>query len=211
MGFDALPVPHGHGASGRGTQHGYARRRPEESVLYGVVQTELETFLARAQTRDRPVPRFVERELRGFLHYGILAHGFVRVHCDGCGLDRVVAFSCKGRGFCPSCGGRRMADTAAHLVDRVLPEVPVRQWVLSLPFALRYRLAYDAPLTSAVLAVFVRAVFASLRRRARKQWGVTRGQCGAVTFVQRFGDALNLNVHFHSLLLDGVYASEHDV
>ncbi|MBW2235854.1 MAG: transposase [Deltaproteobacteria bacterium] len=153
------------------------------------------------------MPRFVERELRGFLRCGILAHGFVRVHCDDCGLDRVVAFSCKGRGFCPSCGGRRMADTAAHLVDRVLPQVPVRQWVLSLPFALRYRLAYDAPLTSAVLGVFVRAVFASLRRRARKQWGVTRGQCGAVTFVQRFGDALNLNVHFHSLLLDGVYAA----
>jgi hypothetical protein len=175
-----------------------------------VVQTELETFLARAQARERPVPRFVERELRGFLRCGILAHGFVRVHCDACGLDRVVAFSCKGRGFCPSCGGRRMADTAAHLVDRVLPEVPVRQWVLSLPFALRYRLAYDAPLTSAVLSAFVRTVFASLRRRARKQWGVARGQCGAVTFVQRFGDALNLNVHFHSLLLDGVYASGPD-
>jgi hypothetical protein len=99
------------------------------------------------------------------------------------------------------------ADTAAHLVDRVLPHVPVRQWVLSLPFALRYRLAYDAPLTSAVLGVFVRTVFASLRRRARQQWGVTHGQCGAVTFVQRFGDALNLNVHFHSLLLDGVYTA----
>jgi hypothetical protein len=152
------------------------------------------------------VPRFVERELRGFLRCGILAHGFVRVHCDDCGLDRVVAFSCKGRGFCPSCGGRRMADTAAHLVDRVLPEVSVRQWVLSLPFALRYRLAYDASLTSAVLGVFLRTVFASLRRRARRRWGVARGQCGAVTFVQRFGDALNLNVHFHSLLLDGVYA-----
>ena len=49
-----------------------------------------------------------------------------------------------------------MADTAAHLVDRVLPEVPVRQWVLSLPFALRYRLAFDAPLVREVLAVFVR-------------------------------------------------------
>ena len=41
--------------------------------------------------------------------------------------ERLLAFSCKGRGFCPSCGGRRMADTAAHLVDRVIPEVPVRQ------------------------------------------------------------------------------------
>jgi hypothetical protein len=185
---------------------GYAARRPEESLLHGVVQRELESFLAHAQARDRPVPRFVERELRGFLGCGVLAHGFVRVHCDACGLDRLVAFSCKGRGFCPSCGGRRMADTAAHLVDRVLPEVPIRQWVLSLPYALRYRLAYDAALTSAVLGVFVRAVFASLRRRSRRQWGIERAQCGAVTFVQRFGDALNLNVHFHSLVLDGVYA-----
>ena len=51
-----------------------------------------------------------------------------------------------------------MARAAAHLVDRVLPEAPVRQWVLSLPFALRYRLVYDRELTSAVLGVFVRAV-----------------------------------------------------
>ena len=86
-----------------------------------------------------------------------------------------------------------MAGTAAHLADRVLPEVPVRQWVLSLPFALRYRLAYDAGLVRAVLHIFVQAVFSSLRRRARAHSGVRQAQCGAVTFVQRFGGALNLN------------------
>jgi len=201
----ASPGSHAHAAARGGEQRSYARRRPEESVLYGVVQEELETFLARAHERERPVPRFVERELRAFLHCGILAHGFVRARCDECGLDRVVAFSCKGRGFCPSCGGRRMADTAAHLVDRVLPGVPIRQWVLSLPWRLRYRLAYDAPLVQEVLGIFVRAVFGSLRRRARHQWGVMCGQ-GAVTFFQRFGDALNPNVHFQSLVLDGVYS-----
>ena len=99
-----------------------------------------------------------------------------------------------------------MADTAAHLVDRVLPEVPVRQWVLSLPWQLRYRLAYDAPLVQEILGIFVRVVLASRRRRARAHWGVARSQGGAVPFVQRFGDALELNVHFHSLVLDGVYA-----
>jgi hypothetical protein len=61
-----------------------------------------------------------------------------------------------------------MADTAAQLVDRVLPEVPVRQWVLSLPWQLRYRLAYDAPLVQDVPGIFVRAVFASLRERAQR-------------------------------------------
>jgi hypothetical protein len=205
-----LAAAHPHGVAGRGEEPGYARRRPEQTVLYQAVRAELESFLTQARERDRPVPRFVERELRAYLGCGILARGFVRVHCDACGCDRLVAFSCKGRGFCPSCGGRRMAETAAHLVDRVLPEVPVRQWVLSLPFALRYRLAYDARLASAVLALFVRSVFASLRRRARRTWGVQRPQCGAVTFVQRFGGALNLNVHFHSLLLDGVYALDAD-
>lgn len=87
------------------------------------------------------MPRFVERELRSYLDCGVLVRGFLRVHCDACGKHRLVPYSCKRRNFCPSCGGRRMADTAAHLVDRVFPEVPVRQWVLSLPFHLRYRLA----------------------------------------------------------------------
>ncbi len=84
-----------------------------------------------------------------------------------------------------------MAHTAAHLVDRVFPIVPVRQWVLSLPFALRYRMTYDRRLTSDVLNVFIRALFGELRRRAERLLNLRSTQCGAVTFVQRFGDALN--------------------
>jgi hypothetical protein len=110
----------------------YTPRQASESLLYGVVSEHLETFLARQEQRDRTVPKFVEREFRSFLECGIPAHGFLRVHCDECGRDRLVPFSCKGRGFCESCGARRMADTASHLVDRVFPEVPVRQWVLTL-------------------------------------------------------------------------------
>jgi hypothetical protein len=183
----------------------YRSRKPEDNPLYGVVSRHLETYLEMQSKRDRIVPRFVERELKAFLDCGVLANGFLRVHCDTCGKDRVVAFSCKGRSVCSSCAGRRMADTAAHLVDRVFPLVPVRQWVLSLPFALRYRLAYDSALVKDVLRIFMQVVFSSLRRRARKHSGITKSQCGAVTFVQRFGGAINLNVHFHSLVLDGVY------
>jgi len=67
------------------------------------------------------------------------------------------------------------------------------------------RCAYDAKLTSAVLRAFLRALFAELRRRVQRQWGVRAEQCGAITFIQRFGSALNLNIHFHTLALDGVY------
>ena len=83
----------------------------------------------------------------------------------------------RARVWCPSCGGRRMADTAAHLVDRVFPIVPVRQWVLSLPFALRYRMAYDRRLTSDILNVFIRALFGELRRRAERLLNLRSTQC----------------------------------
>ena len=64
----------------------------------------------------------------------VLAHELARFRCTDCALERLVPFSCKGRGFCPSCGGRRMTECAARLVDEVLPRAPVRQWVLSLPY-----------------------------------------------------------------------------
>jgi hypothetical protein len=113
----------------------YQPRKPTETVLYGVVRETLETFLSHArETYCAPLPRYVERELRGYLRCGVFAHGFTRCHCDTCGRDLLVAFACKGRALCPSCAGRRMANTAAHLVDRVLPDVPVRQFVLSLPY-----------------------------------------------------------------------------
>ena len=85
-----------------------------------------------------------------------------------------------------------MVDTAAHLVDRVFPRVPVRQWVLSLPFGLRYVLAHDPKMVTAVYGIFARTVFAFLRQMAR-DYGVDQTQCGAVTFIQRFGSAANLN------------------
>jgi hypothetical protein len=68
----------------------YIPRNPEKTVLYGVVAVHLETFPARQRQRDRVLPRFVERELRAFLDCGVLARGFLRVHCDACGLDRLV-------------------------------------------------------------------------------------------------------------------------
>ena len=188
----------------------YEPRDPDGSVLYQIVRAHVATFRAQAASlRDgEGLPRFVEQEFRDFLRCGFLAGGFARFRCDACGLDWLAPFSCKGRGFCPSCGGRRMAERAAHMVDHVFPDVPVRQWVLSLPFRLRYQLAWDHDLCRAVVAVFLRAVLGWLRRRARLN-GVDDGRGGAVAVIQRFGGALNLNIHVHALVLDGVFAKDH--
>lgn len=72
-------APRSHGPPRRGAaEPAYARHCPEQSVLYGVVQRELETFLAHAGSRGQPVPRFVEHELRAYLRCGGLAFGFLR-------------------------------------------------------------------------------------------------------------------------------------
>jgi len=97
-----------------------------------------------------------------------------------------------------------MVETAAGLVEHVLPEVPVRQWVLSFPWPLRLLFAARPDLLTRVLGVVTRALSKAVKRRAGL--GPGRGaQTGAVTFIQRFGSALNLNIHLHLLVLDGAY------
>ena len=128
----------------------------------------------------------------------------LRVRGERCGDSTVVAFSCRGRGFCPLCGGRRMSELVAHLVERVLPRVPMRQWVFTVPVPIRYQLAFDAGLTRAVLRVCLRTVFGWQRRQAARR-GLVGARSGSVTAIQRFGGSANLNVPFHALLFDGVY------
>jgi hypothetical protein len=108
----------------------YERHRPEQTTLYRLIQQHAATLFAQAEAEAcAELPQFVKDELDDFLECGIFAHGFLRLRCGVCGHDKLVAFSCKRRGLCPSCGARRMAQTAAHLVDRVIPHVPVRQGV----------------------------------------------------------------------------------
>ena len=96
-----------------------------------------------------------------------------------------------------------MAQTAAHLVDHVIPHVPVRQWVLSLPIPLRLLLATQPKLVIPVLQVVHRVI----TRHLLGQTGLKPDEAdsGAVTLIQRFGSAANLNIHLHCLVLDGVY------
>lgn len=182
---------------------GYARHRPEATLLYQIVERHYPELVAARETAGRPLPQYVQEEFEAYLKCGRLEHGFLRVRCEDCHAEKLVAFSCKRRGFCPSCGARRMADCAALLADAVLPAKPIRQWVLSLPFALRFLLATDPAALTQVLGIVYRTISAHILKVAR----LTRasGATGAVTLIQRFGSALNLNIHFHLLVLDGAY------
>ena len=191
----------------------YAPRDPSGTVLYHVIAEHLETFLA--SCHDDPeatgLPAYVQREFYDYLRCGILAHGFLRLGCDTCHHELLVPFSCKRRGFCPSCAGRRMAQTAAHLVEQVIPWVPTRQWVVSVPVPLRYWTASSPDLTAKVHTI-IRRTIAQYYVNQAVACGVPRGKvhAGSVTFIQRFGSALQLNVHYHVLFLDGVFLDRTD-
>ncbi len=101
--------------------------------LQRAVRHHRAAFATAVARRGRQLPRLVERELDGYVDCGVLARGFARVRCGGCGHQVLVPFSCKRRGICPSCTARRAEDTAAQLVDCVLPRVPYRQWAFTFP------------------------------------------------------------------------------
>ena len=77
-------------------------------------------------------------------------------------------------------------DTAARLVDDLLPAVPYRRWVLSFPFQLRFALARNPQLFGKLPSSLFGIVCAWQRHRCRRL-GITDGQTGSVTFLQRFG------------------------
>ena len=188
----------------------YERRRPEKTPLHRIVSENLESWLEWREAAERPVPGYVEDELRGYLECGLLCFGFARAVCMTCRTGFVVAFSCKGRGVCPSCNGRHMAQTAAHLVDHVIPPVPVRQWVISVPKRLRCFLA-DRP---RAVAALTRIFLDEIERLLCAAAGVTaaadtpsasRPRLGGISFLHRFGSALNHHVHLHACVTDGVF------
>jgi len=191
----------------------YQRRKPEADLFYRTIKTYWPKFIEEQQrVISQSIPKFVKHEFENYLSCGIPENGFVRTYCYTCKLTGIVAFSCKQRGFCPSCCARRMNDEAAHLVDHVLPRVKYRQWVLSFPYKLRYLMAYNPGLTNSVLSIYVKEISkfykCKYKATAYKKTSLQKLKTGSVTFIQRFGSALNLNVHFHTLFADGVFIKQ---
>ncbi|WP_419190834.1 transposase zinc-binding domain-containing protein [Saltatorellus ferox] len=207
--------------------HGVPLAAPEFRLDF--VRAHLPGFLAEFEDEHggRSLPQYVIQEFEALLECGDPAFGVSRLRCPSCATDTMVPFSCKGRRFCSSCGGRQMAQTAAHLVDRVFPDVDVRQWVLTVPRPLRLAMAMNAELCREVTRAHIRAVSASYKRRGqvtldRQQQQVqgdpegdpesepekaapsvpdspVRLDVGAVNSTQRLEPSLGLNLHFHSL------------
>ena len=182
----------------------YIPRSPERTPCYTIIQHQLASFAADRESEGRPLPRYVIDEFEAYLRCGIHAHGFLRCRCLACGEEMVVAFSCKRRGFCPSCAAKRKAETAAHLIDNVLPLVPYRQFVVSFPIPLRFWLQTNKRLFTRIHEIVIGEVYRLYSEKAIQE-GIDSPAPGSISFTQRWGSAANLNPHLHILCADGVY------
>jgi hypothetical protein len=223
----AVSTPSAAGSSGPALTpnagYRYQRRNVERTTLYPLVRDHLETFYQAVEEgfASAPLPHFVKHEFERFLDCGVLCRGAALLVCEQCPHTQVIALSCKGRGFCPSCLGRRMAQSAANLIDHVLPhDVALRQWVLTCPFELRARLGFDAPLLGELSAVVNDCLLHFYEHKLRERiaplpppdtQAPTRRrklQSGTVTVVQRTSSDLRLNPHLHIVAIDGVFAEQ---
>ena len=180
----------------------YRPRDPRSQPYFGVVREHANTFFDVLSDSGVDLPKHVRRRLLGYLGCGDLGRGFLRTRCMDCARERLVPYSCKGRAVCPSCTAKRSAAQTAHLIDAVLPDVPLRQWVLTLPFEIRRVFSVKSELHGPVNRIFIEEIARYYGHDAKTRWS------GAVSFLQRFGAALNLHVHSHVLAFDGVFTEE---
>ena len=94
-----LLLPVGREASPGVTAPPYVRHRPERTLLYQLIEEHYPSFKAHLAAQGTDVPGYVQQEFEEYLKCGCLDHGFLRVRCDTCHAEHLVAFSCKNRGF----------------------------------------------------------------------------------------------------------------
>jgi len=112
-------------------------------------------------------------------------NGFARVKCTRCPAEYLVAFSCKGRGLCPSCGAKRAALFSELLQHKILPDVPHAQWVLSLPKMLRPYFLHHREL----LGELARLVYGTVREMMAAAVDDPNARPGMVAVIQTFGSS----------------------
>ena len=139
----------------------------------------------------------VLRSLDSYLNCGIIAHGAARARCPECNNSILVAFSCKKRGVCPSCGAKRAVIFAEHIAEEVLKKVPHRHVTWTIPKIIRPYFKFKR-MNSWIL---YRAAWETVKEMYRAV--IPEGTAGGIMVLQTAGESLRFNPHLHSLITDG--------
>jgi hypothetical protein len=202
----ALSIPVGH----------QYRPRAATNDLKEIAQDAMEELLRDWDERFRdtygPLHPRVKHLFESFIRCGDLHFGFVRVRCVNADCkkkdEKIVPFSCRTRGLCSSCGQRRAIEWAERMVEFVLPLVPYRQLVFTIPVALRKAFLLDRSLYGELC----RVAYASTRDYMRERGPLPARQSKAVPAMvvspQSYGDLIVPNPHCHSVVSLGLFRKD---
>ncbi len=183
----------------------YQPRKPKASPLYQSIQNHFEEFESvykkRYQKRFGVLRDVVRGVIYKYLGCGDLKNGFARIKCRDCNHEVLLAFSCKGRYFCPSCHQKRVLMFGEWITEEILYPLPHRQYVFTIPKMLRPYFRFDRKL----LGKLSRCAHQSLKEFFRTTLNRPDGIPGAVISVQTFGDLVNFHPHLHCLVTDGCF------
>ncbi len=183
----------------------YKQRKPHESPLWQLFNVNFDEFEERYDelfSKDYGFYRqVVSHVVRKFLECGDLHQGFARVRCPDCHHEYLLAFSCRGRWFCPSCHAKKVVQFAAHLQENILYPVPHRQYVFSIPKIIRRYFLYDRKLLGKLAKCATTSLTTFFQTVLNKKYGIP----GIALAIQSFGDYIRWNPHVHSLVADGLF------
>jgi hypothetical protein len=183
----------------------YRSRKPKASPLWQCLFRHFDAFLVEYKERYRKRYGFlrpiIAEVVNRFLDCGDLERGFARIRCDHCKKDHLLAFSCKGRWFCPSCHQKKVQLFGALVVESILFPVPHRHYTLGIPKMLRPYFRYNRTL----LKDLCRIARDCLVDYQRTVLHLPDGIPGAVMVVHTFGEYLDFHPHLHALVADGLF------
>ena len=186
----------------------YRSRNPRASSLYQLLDSHYETVKSLWEERFERRYGFwrglYDTAVARYLDCGLFESGFARVRCTRCSSEFLVAFSCKRRALCPSCGAKRAAVFSELLQHEILADVPHAQWVFSIPKMLRPYFLHHREL----LGDLARLAFETVREMMACAIDEPAARPGMVVVIQTFGSSLKWNPHIHAVVSRGAWATE---
>jgi ribosomal protein S27E len=143
----------------------------------------------------RPI---IQDVVNKYLDCGNPKNGFARIKCKDCGLERLVMYSCKCRGFCPSCHAKRREEWGEWMRESLLLDVPHRQVVFTIPKMLRIFFKYNRSLLSGLCLCGKEALLKYFKAVTGRKLTP-----GIIAVIQSFGSRINLHPHLHFLVSEG--------
>ena len=180
----------------------YRPRHPERTVLYQVLFHYFDRFLTEYESRfEKPYGFFrpiIKEVVERYLDCGNPRCGFARIRCPDCHTEHLLMFSCRTRGFCPSCHAKRLEEWGEWVRETLLFDVPHRQVVFTIPRMLRIFFKYNRKLLGELCLCALRTLIRYFELVAGRDV-----MPGVIAAIQTFGTRINFHPHLHFLVTEG--------